>query len=58
VEQPVGTRFSQGILDAQNEDDVAAQLIGFVQQFLEVFLELKAKKLYLTGERVGSQRAW
>ncbi|KAG2108312.1 Alpha/Beta hydrolase protein [Suillus cothurnatus] len=50
VEQPIGTGFSQGIPDAQNEDDVATQLVGFMQQFLEVFSELKGKKLYLTGE--------
>ncbi|KAG2053778.1 alpha/beta-hydrolase [Suillus hirtellus] len=50
VEQPVGTGFSQGIPDAQNEDDVATQLVGFLQQFLEVFSDLKGKKLYLTGE--------
>ncbi|KAG2053761.1 alpha/beta-hydrolase [Suillus hirtellus] len=50
VEQPVGTGFSQGIPDAQNEDDVAAQVVGFMQQFLEVFLELKGKKLYVSGE--------
>ena len=34
----------------QNEDDVAAQVVGFFQQFLEVFSELKGKNLYLTGE--------
>ncbi|KAG2038256.1 Alpha/Beta hydrolase protein [Suillus americanus] len=50
VEQPVGTGFSQGIPNAQNEDDVAAQLVGFMQQFLDVFAELKGKKLYLAGE--------
>ncbi|KAG1840917.1 Alpha/Beta hydrolase protein [Suillus subalutaceus] len=50
VEQPVGTGFSQGIPNAQNEDDVAVQLVGFMQQFLDVFSELKGKKLYLTGE--------
>ncbi|KAG1740198.1 Alpha/Beta hydrolase protein [Suillus paluster] len=50
VEQPVGTGFSQGIPNIQNEDDLAAQLVGFMQQFLEVFSELKGKKLYLTGE--------
>ncbi|KAG1861628.1 Alpha/Beta hydrolase protein [Suillus subluteus] len=50
VEQPVGTGFSQGVPNAQNEDDVAAQLAGFMQQFLEVFSELKGKQLYLTGE--------
>lgn len=52
MEQPVGTGFSQGTPNAQNEDDVAAQLVGFMQQFLEVFSELKGKKLYLTGESV------
>lgn len=50
VEQPVGTGFSQGVPNAQNEDDVAEQLVGFFQQFLEVFSELKGKKFYLTGE--------
>lgn len=50
VEQPVGTGFSQGIPNAQNEDDVAVQVIGFMQQFLEVFSELKGKKLYVSGE--------
>ncbi|KAG0692282.1 Alpha/Beta hydrolase protein [Suillus ampliporus] len=51
VEQPVGTGFSQGTPNIQNEDDLAAQLVGFMQQFLEVFSELKGKKLYLTGEK-------
>jgi len=37
----------------QNEDELAAQLVGFFQQFLEVFNELKGKKLYLTGESVS-----
>ena len=36
----------------QNEEDVASQLVGFLQQFLEVFLELKGKKFYITGESV------
>ncbi|KAH9978141.1 peptidase S10, serine carboxypeptidase [Lactifluus volemus] len=50
VEQPVGTGFSQGTPTARNEDDVAEQLVGFFQQFLEIFSELKGKKFYLTGE--------
>ncbi|KAG6873608.1 hypothetical protein C0995_013981 [Termitomyces sp. Mi166 len=50
VEQPVGTGFSQGKPNITNEDDLAAQLVGFLQQFLEVFSELKNKKLYLSGE--------
>jgi len=50
VEQPVGTGYSQGTPNIKNEDELAAQLVGFMQQFLEVFKELKGKKLYLTGE--------
>ena len=38
----------------QDENDVAAQLVGFLQQFLEVFRELKGKKFYLTGESVST----
>jgi carboxypeptidase D len=37
----------------QNEDDVAAQFVGFLQQFLEIFKELKGKKFYVTGESVS-----
>jgi carboxypeptidase D len=37
----------------QNEEDVAAQLVGFLQQFLTVFAELKGKKFYLSGESVS-----
>lgn len=36
----------------QNEDDVAAQIVGFLQQFLNVFSELKGKKFHLSGESV------
>lgn len=50
VDQPVGTGFSVGEPNAMNEDDVATQLVGFLQQFLEIFSELKGKKFYLTGE--------
>ncbi|KAF5374390.1 hypothetical protein D9758_004607 [Tetrapyrgos nigripes] len=52
VEQPVGTGFSQGTPDAQDENDVAEQVVGFMEQFLEVFSELKGKNLYITGESV------
>ena len=37
----------------QNEDQVAAEVVGFLQQFLEVFKELQGKKLYVTGESVS-----
>ncbi|EKM76102.1 hypothetical protein AGABI1DRAFT_45474 [Agaricus bisporus var. burnettii JB137-S8] len=50
VEQPVGTGYSQGEPNIRNEEDLAEQLVGFLQQFLEVFSEMKGKKLYLTGE--------
>ncbi|KAG8218065.1 Alpha/Beta hydrolase protein [Butyriboletus roseoflavus] len=53
VEQPVGTGFSQGTPDIENEDQLAEQLVGFMRQFLEVFYELKGKKLWLTGESVS-----
>lgn len=52
VEQPVGTGFSQGKPNAKDENDVAAQLVGFFQQFLSIFSELENKKFYLTGESV------
>ena len=37
----------------QDENDVVHQLVGFLQQFLEVFTELKGKNLYLAGESVS-----
>ena len=43
--------------DAQNEDELAAELVGFLQQFLKIFSELKEKKFYLTGESVRSVRS-
>lgn len=54
VEQPIGTGFSQGTPNIENEDQLAEQLVGFMQQFLEVFSELKGKKLWLSGESVSS----
>ncbi|GJJ15864.1 hypothetical protein Clacol_010142 [Clathrus columnatus] len=53
IEQPVGTGFSQGKPNIEDEDDLAAQLVGFLQQFLEVFSELKGKNFYLSGESVS-----
>ncbi|KAF9648151.1 alpha/beta-hydrolase [Thelephora ganbajun] len=50
LERPVGTGYSQGEPNIKNEDDLAAQFVGFLQQFLEVFPELKGKKAYLSGE--------
>ncbi|KAG1845213.1 Alpha/Beta hydrolase protein [Suillus tomentosus] len=51
VNQQSWTNLSSVLwVEQPNEDDVATQLVGFFQQFLEVFSELKGKKLYLTGE--------
>ncbi|KAH9046623.1 Alpha/Beta hydrolase protein [Lactarius hengduanensis] len=50
VEQPVGTGFSQGVPNIHNEIELAAQLVGFFQQFLNIFSELKGKNFSLTGE--------
>lgn len=39
----------------KDEVGVANQLIGFFQQFLEVFSELKGKNFYVSGESVSYQ---
>ncbi|KAL7285862.1 hypothetical protein ACG7TL_000973 [Trametes sanguinea] len=52
VEQPVGTGFSQGDPDISNDDELAAQVAGFLQQFLEVFSELKGSNFWVSGESV------
>ncbi|KAI0265296.1 alpha/beta-hydrolase [Gloeopeniophorella convolvens] len=53
IEQPVGTGFSQGTPNIHNETELAAQVVGFMQQFLQVFAELKGKNFYVTGESYG-----
>ncbi|KAF8335896.1 uncharacterized protein EI90DRAFT_3287786 [Cantharellus anzutake] len=42
--------------DIHDEDQLAAQFTGFLLQFLEVFIELKGKNFYLSGESYGA--AW
>ncbi|KAI3616877.1 carboxypeptidase cpds [Moniliophthora roreri] len=37
-------------VERQNGDDLAEQLVGFFNEFLKIFPELKGKNLYLTGE--------
>ena len=44
------------LLHRQDENDLAEQLVGFFQQFLEVFKEMKGKKFYLSGESVRKAR--
>ncbi|KAK1230491.1 hypothetical protein PQX77_006419 [Marasmius sp. AFHP31] len=50
VEQPVGTGFSQGTPNITNDDELAEQVAGFLEQFLEVFSELKGNDFYVSGE--------
>ncbi|KZT30601.1 alpha/beta-hydrolase [Neolentinus lepideus HHB14362 ss-1] len=50
IEQPVGTGFTKGTPNIHNEDELADQFYGFLQQFFSVFSELATKKLYITGE--------
>ncbi|KAI9830790.1 MAG: hypothetical protein M1826_004424 [Phylliscum demangeonii] len=49
VEQPVGTGFSQGTPTATSEGDVAAQFLGFFENFVDTF-GLHNKKIFVTGE--------
>lgn len=48
------TGFSQGVPSIENDDQLAEQLTGFLEQFLNVFIELKGKNFYLSGESVRS----
>ncbi|KAF3935065.1 hypothetical protein ABW20_dc0108203 [Dactylellina cionopaga] len=49
VEQPVGTGFSQGEPNIRNEEEMAAQFLGFLKNFVDKF-GLHKKRLWITGE--------
>ena len=49
VEQPVGTGFSQGTVEAKSEVDVAHEFMGFFQNFVDLF-SLQGRKVYIAGE--------
>jgi hypothetical protein len=49
VEQPVGTGFSIGDVTATSEEDIAADFVGFFENFQETF-GIKNFKIYVTGE--------
>lgn len=53
--QPVGTGFSQGKPNLKDEVDLSRQLVGFFEQFLSVFSELKGKDFYVTGESYAGE---
>ncbi|CZT41294.1 probable carboxypeptidase Y precursor [Rhynchosporium secalis] len=49
VEQPIGTGFTQGTPTAEDETEVAAQFMGFWENFMDTF-DLKGRKVFITGE--------
>jgi carboxypeptidase D len=49
VEQPVGTGFSTGKIEAKNERDVAKDFVGFFKNFEKLF-GIENYKIYVTGE--------
>lgn len=54
IEQPVGTGYSQGTVDATSTEDVAAQFLGFWTHFTELF-GMGGRKVFLTGESYAGQ---
>jgi carboxypeptidase D len=49
VEQPIGTGFTSGTPTARNEEDVAAQFMGFWKNFVDTF-SIQGYKVYIAGE--------
>jgi carboxypeptidase D len=49
VDQPVGTSFSQGVPNIRNEEDLAAQFLGFLENWMETF-GMKGRSTYVSGE--------
>ena len=50
VEQPIGTGFSYGHPFPDDEHDVAADLYEFMQNFYDVFEDLRSYDFYVMGE--------
>ncbi|KAK8073403.1 Carboxypeptidase D [Apiospora phragmitis] len=49
IEQPVGTGFATGNATITNEEELAAQFLGFWRNFMDLFA-LQGYKVYITGE--------
>ncbi|KAK4127586.1 alpha/beta-hydrolase [Parathielavia appendiculata] len=49
VEQPVGTGFTTGTPTITNEEELAAQFMGFWKNFIDTF-DMHGYKVYITGE--------
>ncbi|KAI9715942.1 MAG: hypothetical protein M1828_000530 [Chrysothrix sp. TS-e1954] len=54
VEQPVGTGYSTGTVNATDEVDVATQFRGFWRNFVDLF-DLHGRELFVTGESYAGQ---
>lgn len=52
IEQPVGVGFSQGVPSITNEDELAAQFMGFWRNFVDTF-SLHGWKVYIAAESYG-----
>lgn len=50
IDQPVGTGFTVGTPYVKDENDVAAGVSGFLDNFYNTFPELKSNKLWIAGE--------
>ena len=51
---PVSAHETEALTANKDENDIAKDIVCFLQQFLKVFPALKGKKLYLSGESVSS----
>ncbi|KAK7972496.1 hypothetical protein PG988_006630 [Apiospora saccharicola] len=49
IEQPVGTGFATGDVTITNEEQMAAQFLGFWKNFMDTFA-MQGYKVYITGE--------
>ncbi|CAD6908721.1 unnamed protein product [Tilletia controversa] len=50
VEHPVSVGFTKGKASVANEDDVSRDFVGFLDNFFDIFQEMKGQELWLTGE--------
>jgi len=50
IEQPVGTGFTSGEPNIENESQLANEFYDFLEQFFAIFTELKFRKLFISGE--------
>lgn len=55
VEQPIGTGFTTGTIDAKSYRDIAAEFFSFLRNFYDTFPENKKKNLWITGESAAGE---